>query len=733
MSVGLWVSPAIATPPVGEFVKDVSLVAGPGSPGTVVALSPRAVPVVVGQVENGAARAPVVVASKWDRGRVVALAHSGYLDRGVLTQGQTALLLERLVRWAAGTREGRAPRIAAVDGSLGEHLRGKGFEVVQLADLGPESLARVDCVLLGGRDLSQAEIDSLGAFVRAGGGLVAAQTGWGWQQIAARGGPSPDMRTNALNRLLRPAGIGWTDEIADETAPDGFDLGKVPAPEGPAMNLEGALDALLSADAKSGERSPQLRQASATATRGIRLLPADDETVRPRLRAMMDQHGKDLVPTEKAPLKSDRPLLRMLLAVQLDELSSLPAERVRAHPASESFPGAVKADAPRVTRTMTLPATNGGWQSTGLYAAAGEVVTITRPEAPRGRAWTVRIGVHTDTLWHLPQWKRAPEIVRAWSVPAGATKIASAFGGLISIERPRGGPVEVTIEGAVEAPRFVLGTTTREQWEALRRAPAPWGEIETPSVIVSAPASALRAIDDPTEIAELWQSVLDHAADLRAIPRQRPRGERYVPDVQISAGYMHSGYPIMTHLDVVDDLTQAAKLRAGSWGLFHELGHNHQDGLWTFDGTVEVTCNLWSLYLMEKIAGKPIGTGHDALEPREQREKRMRKHLGTGAKFERWKADPFLALEMYIQIREDFGWEPFKKVFAEYDALAAKDRPRTDVEKHEQWMVRMSRATGRNLGPFFERWGVPTGEAARASIADLPEWMPAGMPERAAD
>jgi hypothetical protein len=50
------------------------------------------------------------------------------------------------------------------------------------------------------------------------------------------------------------------------------------------------------------------------------------------------------------------------------------------------------------------------------------------------------------------------------------------------------------------------------------------------------------------------------------------------------------------------------------------------------------------------------------------------------------------------------------------------------VEKHEQWMVRMSRATGRNLGPFFERWGVPTGEAARASIADLPEWMPAGMP-----
>ena len=42
-------------------------------------------------------------------------------------------------------------------------------------------------------------------------------------------------------------------------------------------------------------------------------------------------------------------------------------------------------------------------------------------------------------------------------------------------------------------------------------------------------------------------------------------------------------------------------------------------------------------------------------------------------------------------------------------------------------MIRMSRATGKNLGPFFEAWGVPTSEQARKSVADLPGWMPAGM------
>jgi len=52
------------------------------------------------------------------------------------------------------------------------------------------------------------------------------------------------------------------------------------------------------------------------------------------------------------------------------------------------------------------------------------------------------------------------------------------------------------------------------------------------------------------------------------------------------------------------------------------------------------------------------------------------------------------------------------------------ERPKTDMDKHDQWMVRMSRAVGRDLGPFFEKWGVPTSEKARASIGGLPPWMP---------
>ena len=39
--------------------------------------------------------------------------------------------------------------------------------------------------------------------------------------------------------------------------------------------------------------------------------------------------------------------------------------------------------------------------------------------------------------------------------------------------------------------------------------------------------------------------------------------------------------------------------------------------------------------------------------------------------------------------------------------LSDHERPKSDDEKRDQWLVRFSRQVGRNLGPFFEAWGVP--------------------------
>ena len=232
-----------------------------------------------------------------------------------------------------------------------------------------------------------------------------------------------------------------------------------------------------------------------------------------------------------------------------------------------------------------------------------------------------------------------------------------------------------------------------------------------------------------------WQSTGLYAApgEVITITVTRKRAERFVTDTQISAGYMHSGYPLMAGLDIGSTFVDKARImrngHGGVWGLFHEIGHNHQNSLWVYRGTTEVTVNLFSLYVFEKMCGlEPKDKIHGGVLPA-NREHSLKKYLEDGKKFEKWQRDPFLALYMYSMMQEDFGWEPFTKVFKEYRAADKSELPKNDDDKRDQWMVRFSRMVGKNLGPFFDAWGVPTSQEAKKSISSLSTWMPADFPE----
>jgi len=412
----------------------------------------------------------------------------------------------------------------------------------------------------------------------------------------------------------------------------------------------------------------------------------------------------------------------------------LPPEKVEAHPSATAFPGPVPADAPRVRRSATIDTAVPGWHSTGLYAAPGETITVTVPAAAAGKGLHVRIGAHSDRLWHLDAWQRAPEICLRRPLAEPVTRAASAFGGLVYLDVPRGaalGALQVAVAGAVEAPCYVHGRTDVEAWrKSLRTRAAPWAELASDKIILTVPSAVVRTLDDPAAVMDFWDAVADACADLAARPRVRP--ERYVADVQISAGYMHAGYPLMTLLDMPPVMVDVPRLKRnghdGVWGLFHELGHNHQERDWTFRGTGEVTVNLFTMYVLETVCGQEPTQCHGSISDR-SRAAAMRRYFAQ-PDFAAWQEDPFLALIMYIQVQKAFGWEPFKKVFAEYRALAPDDRPQSDDAKRDQWLVRLSRTVGRNLGPFFEAWRIPTSEAARQQIANLPAWMPDGFPPK---
>ena len=704
---------------VEALLEGVHRIAMPGVPGTLSVFGPDAFPVIAGT--SGGRPAPLVAATRLGRGRAVLFGHTYF--EGALKEGDTARLVENVAAWVADKPKGKAVIGVRAWKALVPLLEQAGFRVVFLepADW-HEHLKGLDALFVPLAEITDAQREILGKRVAAGLGVVAGMPGWGWQQLNPKRRLAED---NQANQLLAPAGLVWGGETLEKPAGGLLEVAG-PAPE--LTHAGRALEALLDHERKRRTLSAEEGAlAVATVTRAIREVPEGDDLLLPRLDKLM-KHAEDprFLPSAKSPITDKDGLGKLLLTLQIQRDGRRAPGKLEAHPAAAVFPGAVERKAERIKRDVAVDTHVPGWTSTGLYAAPGEVVRVRVPKAAVDAGLALRIGAHKDKLWGNAAWRRAPEITVERPIQAETSEHACAFGGLVYVVVPRDcklGEIEVTVAGAVAAPHFHLGVHTLEDWrETLRQYPAPWAELETSKVILTVPSEFVRALDDPEALLRWWDGVMDGCADLATIPHERERPERYVTDEQISNGYMHAGYPIMAHLDAAPRFVDLPTLSTkGDWGMFHEMGHNHQHRDWTFDGTVEVTCNLFSLYLMETVCSK--GIGHEAMAPESIAKHRAAFQKG-GAQFGLWQSQPFTALIMYYELKREFGWEAYKQAFAEYRDLPAGSRPKNDAEKRNQWLVRMSKTVGRNLGPFFQAWGIPVSKQALSQVGELPVWMP---------
>ena len=710
-----------------QIIAGVTTIASPGVPGTVCAFGDNAFVIADARTnDRGTIRLPVIAAAMHGKGRIIAFGHDGYFKADALDKADTARLLANLIRWSASTN--RPPRVAAVGvRDLRPSLQPHGIEVADLTrDNWRERLRDFEAVFFSLSHPANAnDADAIAKYVEGGGAAFVAYTGWGWLSINKGKTLDQDMPANLL---LTRFGLAIGDGTVDpDPGAGGIRVSKqIDSP----LHGGHALDAFARAPDRNDlladkALAARLAQAGETVMQAARALPADSEWVK-RLKQLTARAGDRALPSPDRPLRPGDGIARAALALDLrDALRALP-DKVRAHPAAKAFPG--DASAPVAPLRMKLDPRVPRWHGTGRYARPGQLVTVRVPEQAAGKGLRLRIGAHTDRTYHLGNWRRVPEISRAFDIDKPVIQAANAFGGLVYIEVPENSaltPIDVSIEGAIEAPRFVLGHTTPQQWQRGRKHAAPWAELETSKIIITLPSEAIRNLDDPTPILQHWDRVMDACADLAARPRERASPERMVADADISAGYMHAGYPIMTHLDVVPNFVNPEKLNSpeSAWGFYHEIGHNHQSPDWTFEGTGEVTVNLFTMYVLETVCG---ATKAEATKRALGDAQKIKKYLAN-PDFEKWKADPFLALAMYAQLRLQFGWEPYKKVFAEYRALPREQKPRTQEQKRDQWMIQMSKMVGKDLGPFFQAWGVPVTPAAREQTKHLPRWTPAGM------
>jgi hypothetical protein len=576
------------------IIAGVAEITAPGIPGSVCVYGKDAFPVVVGK--SGTYKEAAVAGARHGRGRLIAFGHDGYFAADALAKADTGKLFLNAVRWAGGGKPNpRVGVLAKWQGGTVAFLRAQGFASVEvLPDAGSaKRLKEFDVIVGTFSEVPESEQRAYTAFARAGGGLVGAETGWGWLSLHA----DKTLSENGGNRVFADAGLLWTGGMMDRSTPNGFTTTET-IPVG--MHAADALD-LLSA----GKGTPEeTAQAVWSVGQALQALPLSEKSFRARITELRKSHSPDFSDLATNPVTMQRPLDRLFLTQDIQAAMAAPAESVTAHPSAASFPGPVPAAAPHVTKSITVDTNIPEWHSTGLYAAPGERVTVTVPAMATKLGLQVRIGTHKDKLWHLPVWKRSPEITRSFPVKATEIRVANAFGGAILIDVPKGCPpsrITVTVKGAVAAPYFVRGKTGLTEWrQTIRNAAGPWAELQGDRCILTVPSSVVRTLDDPEAVMVYWDEVMDAAADLYAVPRERERQERYCVDRQISAGYMHSGYPIMTWEDVAQRFVDLKVLRGpnggDTWGFYHELGHNQQRPAWTWDGCGEVTNNLFSLY-----------------------------------------------------------------------------------------------------------------------------------------
>ncbi len=698
-----------------QILSGVSAIGKPGIPGNISVFGKQAFGLVyAGDYE------PFLGAAGLGRGRIIAGGHGGYASFN-MAQGRTddtAQFFLNCTAWASG-KSGKSVHILTNITGTRDWLQSQGFTNVIKHSGWENYLDGQNLLIISGNwHMTRKQSTALFNFIASGGGLIIGEGGWilqGYGHYALPDAPE--------NIMLRPAGLAFASGYGGSTDMTHH-----------CSDFTNVLTAIDVVQNPGNYNSDQKDEAIAALDLVLSVLPQDDPTYQAIFNTVIDR-ARQLTPTPSHGISDS--VDKLALRWESDYIRQLPLDEITAHRTAVPVYGAVPDDAPRVTRTVsfdiTKPAvgTHGTpfgnpWYSTGLYAAPGEIITLTVDPNVVGMGLKVKINGDKDNISGRPSYLRMPfGISREFALDKTTVRAGDAYGGLIFIVVPHDvvtGPFHITISNAVEAPYFVLGRDTDQEWiNSIRNKPAPWAELECPNLIISVPSSTIRNLDKPEELMTTYNNGVAAEDDLSGETGLRTRPERAYYMTQTVAGSGYASYPIGTWQW---DLANYDKLTGGrDWGEFHELGHLHQQGWWTDGRTGEVTVNIFNMCAQETVSkiGRAVGGWGSQWDPAS----RISMYQSTVSKGGFDGAGLGERLAMYSELRAAFGWDAYKAVYRGY--LHDRDNnpsalPSGDQEEWDQWMTRFSRQVGYDLSPFFVSWSYGVSQAAIDSLSALPKW-----------
>lgn len=411
------------------------------------------------------------------------------------------------------------------------------------------------------------------------------------------------------------------------------------------------------------------------------------------------------------------------------------------------------------------------WRSTGLYAPAGETITI---DVPYGVTDVdVQIGCHVD---HYYSGKRARNITLKQRLIPGMNEVRSPYGGLIYFIPTRsytGKTVNMLINGAVKSGRFINGITQEDNgkqpflyqngdfipnpeftcWVDKNRFPAPWVELQTKDIIVTVPAKYLRPriiidgwgrkriikyYNQAQEACDAYDKGFDFfyqsmgMSDNNSLPHKIPdRQHRIVTDITATIG-AYAGYPM-----VVNEGSWATNKGVGlispkvngSSTIWHELGHNFHIWDWfEWSGLIEGIAVFKSVVVLNQfgynVESYPLLNYYDAinyvnltgnfsnLNPDDKDFNITLNNYGFQ------KGRQYKAL-MFAQLAIAFGSKFWANWYKSYREFSESQKPANDQQKIDLFVKTACKISGYNLLNFFDKWGLKYSAHVRNAVLTM--------------
>ncbi|WP_303010885.1 M60 family peptidase N-terminal accessory domain-containing protein [uncultured Bacteroides sp.] len=236
--------------------------------------------------------------------------------------------------------------------------------------------------------------------------------------------------------------------------------------------------------------------------------------------------------------------------------------------------------------------------STGLYAGAGEKVTIVLDDDIKGL--TAQIGIHTTDLSDLSgntYLERDPKVTTMVPLFKGINELRNPYGGYLWIKRSGNGEadgqtVTLRIQNVYEAPDFVLDETEPGEWmEKIKKTTVPWIELRGTNIAFSVPLNLLKLkvesegiafVNKMKEALDLWDDWVEcynqfyglDGADsnfpklgfpLRAVMDVHLITERY-------SYYNNTNIELLSSQEMFDVITDPERVKSGDEYTVHVIG-----------------------------------------------------------------------------------------------------------------------------------------------------------------